>query len=241
MPEINVTATVNHSGASYVMKLGGVIDADGVIPLAMGSNSITIEVTAEDSVTTRIYTVIVTRDDTPVPPPITHPSSDAALSALTLSGIDIGTFDSATTSYSAQVANDLAQTTVTPTVNHSRASYVIKFKGVIDDDGVIPLPLVLEGDDISIEVTAEDGSTSQAYTVTVTRASSTDTGDTPSADFSGDGVLDLTDFSLFLHVYGKRAGDAGFDARMDLDDSGEVGVRDFFIFVSLFKGPSADK
>ena len=40
--------TVNHSGASYVIKLGGVTDADGVVVLSVGSNVITIEVTAED-------------------------------------------------------------------------------------------------------------------------------------------------------------------------------------------------
>ena len=53
-------------------------------------------------------------------------STDANLSALTLSDVDFGTFASGTTSYSAQVANSVTETTVTPTVNHSGASYVIK-------------------------------------------------------------------------------------------------------------------
>ena len=56
-----VTPTVNDSGASYVIKLGGVTDADGVIVLSVGSNGITVEVTAEDDSTTRTYTVEVTR------------------------------------------------------------------------------------------------------------------------------------------------------------------------------------
>ena len=43
------------------MKLGGVVDDDGTIPLAAGDNVITIDVTAEDGSTTQTYTVTVTR------------------------------------------------------------------------------------------------------------------------------------------------------------------------------------
>ena len=64
MTETTVTPTVNHSGASYVIKLNGVADDDGVIPLAVGNNTITIEVTSEDNSTSRTYTVIVTRAST---------------------------------------------------------------------------------------------------------------------------------------------------------------------------------
>ena len=67
-----VTPTVNDSGASYVIKLGGVEDADGGISLAVGSNVITIEVTAEDDSTTQTYTVTVIRADNR-PPRRTEP------------------------------------------------------------------------------------------------------------------------------------------------------------------------
>ena len=157
--QTTVTPTVNDSGATYVIKLGGVTDADGVVSLSVGSNVITVEVTAEDGETTEKYTATVTR---------AAPSTDATLSALILSGIDFGTFASGTASYSAQVANSVSQTTVTPTVKHSRASYVVKLGGVEDDDRVISLA---EGANvITVEVTAEDGSTTKTYTVTVTRA-----------------------------------------------------------------------
>ena len=158
--QTTVAPTVNHSGASYVIKLDGVEDADGVISLSVGSNIITVEVTAEDGETTRTYTVTVTREGTA--------STDAALSSLTLSGVDFGTFASDTTSYTASVANSVSQTTVTPTVNHSGASYVIELDGVQDADGVVPLSV--GSNVITIEVTAEDDSTTRAYTVTVTRA-----------------------------------------------------------------------
>ena len=174
--QTTVTPTVNDSGASYIIKLGGVTDVDGVVSLAVGANVITVEVTAEDDSTTRTYTITVTRAE-PVDPE--RLSSDAKLSALTLSGIDFGTFDSTTTSYSARVANSVSETTVTPTVNHSGASHVIKLGGATDADGVVSLA---EGANvITIEVTAEDGNTAQTYTVTVTRAAPPSTDATLSA------------------------------------------------------------
>ena len=59
--QTTVTPTVNHAGASYVIKLGSVTNADGVIELAVGSNVITVEVTAEDGDASRVYSVEVTR------------------------------------------------------------------------------------------------------------------------------------------------------------------------------------
>ena len=158
--QTTITPTVTDSEASYVIKLGGVTDADGVVSLSVGSNVITVEVTAEDDNTTRTYTVAVTRAE--------PPSTDATLSALTLSGIDFGTFDSTTTSYSAQVANSVSQTTVTPTVNDPGASYVIKLGGVEDADGEVSLSV--GSNVVTVNVTAEDTTTTQTYTVTVTRA-----------------------------------------------------------------------
>ena len=94
-------------------------------------------------------------------------SSDATLSALVLSDVDIGTFDPATTSYTAEVDNDVLETTVTPTSNHSGASYVIRLDGVEDADGAITLEV---GDNvITVQVTAEDGETTLTYTVTIAR------------------------------------------------------------------------
>ena len=127
--ETTVTPTLNHSGASYVIRLSGVTAADGVIALSVGSNALTVEVTAEDGDTTQTYTVTIAR--------VAPPSTDATLRALTLSGIDFGTFASGTASYSAQVANSVSQTTVTPTVTDSEASYVIKLGGATDADSVV--------------------------------------------------------------------------------------------------------
>ena len=59
--QTTVTPTTNHDDATYVVKLGGVVDDDGTIPLAAGANVISVEVTAGDGVTTETYTVTVTR------------------------------------------------------------------------------------------------------------------------------------------------------------------------------------
>ena len=95
------------------------------------------------------------------------PPPDATLSALTLSDIDFGTLTSDTTSYFASVANSVTQTTITPTLNDSEASYVIKIGGVTDEDGTVSLA---EGINvITVEVTADDDETKKSYTVTVSR------------------------------------------------------------------------
>ena len=183
--QTTVTPTVNHSGANYVIKLGGVTDADGVIPLAVGSNVITIEVTAEDDTTTRTYTLTVSRLVS-----LQQKATDASLSGLTLSDVNFGTFSSATTSYSAQVANSVTQTTVTPTVNDSGARHIIKLGGVTDSDRTISL--AVGSNVITVEVTAEDDSTTKTYTVTVTRSAP------PSSDATLSALtLSRVDFGTF--------------------------------------------
>ena len=164
--ETTVTATANDDGATYVVKLDGVADDDEVIPLSVGSNTITIEVTAEDGNTAKTYTVTVTRAE-----PF---STDATLSNLALSGLYFGTFDSATTGYTASVANDVDETTVTPATNDAGATYKVKLDGVADADGTVSL--AVGSNVITIEVTAEDGNTAKTYTVTVTRATPTVSG-----------------------------------------------------------------
>ena len=62
--ETTVTPTLSDSDARYIVKLGGVTDTDGTTSLSVGSNVITIEVTAEDDFTTKTYTVRVVRAST---------------------------------------------------------------------------------------------------------------------------------------------------------------------------------
>ena len=55
------------------------MDGDGVVDLAVGSNTITVEMTAQDTTTTSTYTLTVTRGAA---------STDATLSALALTDAD---------------------------------------------------------------------------------------------------------------------------------------------------------
>ena len=156
-----VTAATSDANATYVVQLDGQVDADGTVTLAVGANSISIVVTAEDGKTKKTYTVTVTR----AAPPL---SSDATLRGLALSGINIGAFDPAVTGYAAEVANDVTETTVTPTVNHDGATYVVQLNGAGDADGTVGL--AVGGNAVSVVVTAEDGETTKTYAVAVTRA-----------------------------------------------------------------------
>ena len=98
----------------------------------------------------------LTADATPL-------SVDTALSALSLSGVDLDPgFVSSTRRYIGSVGSDVSETTVTATLNDSAASHEIRLGGTVDDDGV--LELSLGRNVIIVHVTAEDGVTTDAST-----------------------------------------------------------------------------
>ena len=163
LSQLTITPTLSQSDASYVIKKGGVTDADGTVPLDVGTNFITIEVTAPDDTHYRTYYLTITRVEAGLP-------TDATLSGLTLSGIDFGTFASATTSYSVTVADTVSETTVTPTVNDSDAYFVVRKDNYPSNIDATPTVRLTEGNNvISVDVTAGDYATTKTYTVTVAR------------------------------------------------------------------------
>ena len=109
-----------HQSATVVIadSGGSVTNGARTVALAVGSNTITVTVTAEDGVTIQAYTVTVMR----AAPPL---SDDATLSGLGLSGLNIGTFASGTTAYMADVDHDVETTTVTATATQAAATVVI--------------------------------------------------------------------------------------------------------------------
>ena len=107
-------------------------------------------------------------------------SSDATLSDLTIgAGSDttllVPGFAAATTSYTASVANSVDEITVTPTTTDDTAAveYLDGSDAGIDDaDGTADgqqAPLDVGENTIKIKVTAEDGTTTQTYSIIVTR------------------------------------------------------------------------
>jgi len=140
------------------------------LPLTVGSNTITVLVTAQDG-TTKTYSVTVTRGA----------SSNADLSNLTLSsGALIPAFAG---TYTANVGYSTDSVTVTPTLSDAVSASVTA--SVYDDSGTLAggpftvlsgtaspsLPLSVGNNAITISVTAQDG-TVRTYRVTVTRAAS---------------------------------------------------------------------
>ena len=134
------------------------------------AKSIDIVVTAHDGMTTKTYTVTVTRQG----------FTDATLKALTVSDgtNDVPltpTFDSDTVSYTASVEHGVSSVTVTPTVNESNATVAVN--GTTVNSGTASSAVSLtagEANDILVVVTAEDTSVTKTYTVSVTRAGSSD-------------------------------------------------------------------
>ena len=150
------TATVDASVEATTVEAmathpGATVAGTGEMPLMVGANTVEVMVTAEDDTTTMTYTITVT-----------VLSSDATLASLTLSDITLDpVFDSETTAYTATVAN-VEATTVSATATHPSAT--------IMGDG--EMPLMVGANTVEVMVTAEDGTTMETYTVTVTVLSS---------------------------------------------------------------------
>ncbi len=99
-------------------------------------------------------------------------SSDAGLSALSLSGVTLSPDFAATTyDYTASVANSVSSTTVAAAQNHAGAEVVITPTTDADADAAgHQVNLDAGSNTITVKVTAEDDTTTRTYTVTVTRA-----------------------------------------------------------------------
>ncbi|OFW79260.1 MAG: hypothetical protein A2201_00395, partial [Alicyclobacillus sp. RIFOXYA1_FULL_53_8] len=159
---VNVTPTAADSTST--LTLNGSTTASGTtvsMPLNVGINTVTVVVTAQDGTTKKTYTVAVTRAPA---------STNANLSSLTLSsGTLTPTFASGTFSYTANVSNSVSSVNVTPTVADATAT--VKVNGTTTTSGgAASVPLSVGSNTIKVVVTAQDGTTTQTYTVTVTRA-----------------------------------------------------------------------
>ena len=101
------------------------------------------------------------------------PSNDATLSALSLGSVSLSpAFDSETTTYTASTTN--ATNTVTATPANAGAKVVITNKGTAGNAVEIPNGTAVTwqtgSNTLTVTVTAEDGTTTKAYTVTVTKS-----------------------------------------------------------------------
>jgi uncharacterized repeat protein (TIGR02543 family) len=162
----SITPTKSQSAATTIQYLG----ATGTTPftgnLSVGANVIRTIVTSQDGAASSTYTVTVTRE--------AGTNSDASLSGLAISSGTLSpSFAVGTTNYTASVANSVSSGfTVTQTKSQSAAT-TVQYLGA---SGTTPFTgnLGVGANVIRTVVTAQDGTTQQTYTATVTRAASAD-------------------------------------------------------------------
>ncbi len=141
-----VSATLTDASGSYVIKDNGTETLDGTIDLTSGSATATVEVTAQDGITTATYTVNLT---------VYVKSTDATLASISVDGTDLILFDAATYTYDIFLNQGTASIELGATSTDANAG--ISGTGTIDvSSGTGSTDLV---------VTAEDGTTMLTYTV----------------------------------------------------------------------------
>ncbi len=165
---VTVTPTVNQANAT--VKVNGTAvnsgTASGNINMAVGANTITVAVTAQDTTTVKTYTIVVTR--------AAALSSDATLSNLVISsGTLTPSFTASNISYTASINNSASTVTVTPTVNQANAT--VKVNGTAVNSGTASgnINMAVGANTITVAVTAQDTTTVKTCTIVVTRAVNT--------------------------------------------------------------------
>ncbi len=161
----SITVTPTTTNAIATVKVNGTSvssgSASGPIFLSVGQNTITTVVTAQDGVTTKTYTVAVTR----------VASANANLSGINPSATPLSpAFAPATTSYTLSVANSVGTMTVRPVTSDASATMKVNGTSLASGTTASPIALAVGSNTINIAVTAQNGTTIKTYTITVTRA-----------------------------------------------------------------------
>ena len=167
----NTTASVTVQptaapGATVTVNGTTVVSGASSLPVALsvGTNTITLVVTAGNAITQKTYTVTVQRS-TP---------ADRDLSALKLSsGVLAPAFDKATTAYTAEVPYSTERITLTPTASAESSAVKVNGQAVSPGGSSDPIDLAVGENEISVVVKAQDLSTKRIL-VTVRRASAVD-------------------------------------------------------------------
>ena len=72
------------------------------------------------------------------------------------------------------------------------------------------------------------------FVISFAKAADMGTSSVLTGDFNGNGVVNISDFLLFVSYYGTSRGDGTYDAQYDLDGNSEIGFPDFLIFTNSF-------
>jgi len=163
----SISARIVGNDSAASITLNGSTIVSGVdstpISLAVGENTLTITITAEDGLTTKTYTLLVTR--------AAASTVDASLAGLTVKGADLEqSFVSGTTTYTASVAYAVTSLTLTPVTTVNAASITVNTIGVASGNASGSINLAEGVNSLTVTVTAEDGQATQTYSLAVTRA-----------------------------------------------------------------------
>ncbi len=101
----------------------------------------------------------------------TTKNNNATLSSLSASSGTLSpAFSSGVNTYTTSVANNVSSLTVTPTASDANSSVKVNSTAVTSGSASGNIPLMVGTNTITVEVTAQDGTTKNTYTTTVTRA-----------------------------------------------------------------------
>ncbi|WP_295673187.1 cadherin-like beta sandwich domain-containing protein [uncultured Mucilaginibacter sp.] len=133
------------------------------IPLSPGINVITTRVIAQDSATTKDYTITITR----------LVSSDASLTNLVASNCKLSpVFSPSTMAYMVSAGTGISTTMVKPTTSDPLSKVFVNGAMVASGTATPAIPLSIGPNHINIVVKAMDGTTAN-YTITINRKPST--------------------------------------------------------------------
>ncbi|RKR04803.1 gliding motility-associated-like protein [Flavobacterium sp. 90] len=159
------TITVSSEDPLATIKINGITIVNGgsltPISLITGINKMVVTVTSPDGLVTKTYILNI----------IKEASDIATLSNLTISnGVLEPVFKSDVTSYDAAVKYDVKSITVTPIVTDLNSHITVN--GVAVANATASTPIILNAGEniITTVVTAEDGITTETYTITIYKA-----------------------------------------------------------------------
>jgi hypothetical protein len=180
-----------------------------VIELIAGQNLIEIVVTTIDGSATSTYTLEVFRSNNP------NPSSDASLGGLTLIGATLEQlFQPNQTAYSASVGYLQASVTLIPVATDANATIQVNGNEAVSGSASAEIALAEGQNIISLVLTAEDGVTTQRYSIEILREYAT--------SFAQQAYLKANNAEGELDAYYSHPGDYGDQLGHSVAISGET-------------------
>ncbi|MDD3040980.1 S-layer homology domain-containing protein [Bacteroides sp.] len=172
-----VTGTVNEGAKTIALTVPYGTDVTALVPTIVHTGTSVYPNTgvAQNFTTPLTYTVTFTDSSTQdyTATVSVGASSNSNLLALSLSSGTLSpAFASGTTSYTASVGNADSSITVTSTVADGNATVEVNGLAVTSGGATGGINLSVGNNIITVVVTAQDGTTSNTYTITVTRAAS---------------------------------------------------------------------